>query len=117
MKKLINDPRNLVREVLEGLVDTTPGRVIFNTVIPDELGFVNQVMDRKGLKALIAQCYRELGPELLGDHGEPVVSPSGVARGAPRPPNTSTTRQACGSAPAVSSWRSQPRARSKSSAR
>jgi DNA-directed RNA polymerase subunit beta' len=47
-----------VREVVE----TTPGRVIFNTVIPDELGFVNQVMDRKALKSLIAQCYRELGP-------------------------------------------------------
>jgi DNA-directed RNA polymerase subunit beta' len=45
------------------LVDTTAGRVIFNSVIPDELGFVNQVMDRKGLKALIARCYRELGPE------------------------------------------------------
>jgi DNA-directed RNA polymerase subunit beta' len=44
------------------LVETTPGRVIFNTVIPDELGFINQVMDRKGLKALIAQCYRQLGP-------------------------------------------------------
>ncbi|HEX6140612.1 MAG TPA: DNA-directed RNA polymerase subunit beta', partial [Candidatus Limnocylindria bacterium] len=45
------------------LVETTPGRVIFNTVIPEELGFINQVMDRKALKALIAQCYRELGPE------------------------------------------------------
>ncbi len=44
------------------LIDTTPGRVIFNTVIPHELGYVNRVMDRKGLKALIAQCYRELGP-------------------------------------------------------
>jgi DNA-directed RNA polymerase subunit beta' len=44
------------------LVDTTPGRVIFNTVIPQELGYINRVMDRKGLKALIAQCYRELGP-------------------------------------------------------
>jgi DNA-directed RNA polymerase subunit beta' len=44
------------------LVDTTPGRVIFNTVIPEELGFINRIMDRKGLKALIAQCYRELGP-------------------------------------------------------
>jgi DNA-directed RNA polymerase subunit beta' len=50
------------REARTELVETTPGRVIFNTVIPDELGFVNQVMDRKGLKALIAQCYRELGP-------------------------------------------------------
>jgi DNA-directed RNA polymerase subunit beta' len=44
------------------LIETTPGRVIFNTVIPDELGYINRVMDRKGLKALIAQCYRELGP-------------------------------------------------------
>ncbi|MDP9468541.1 MAG: DNA-directed RNA polymerase subunit beta', partial [Chloroflexota bacterium] len=44
------------------LVETTAGRVIFNTVIPKELGFVNRIMDRKGLKALIAQCYRELGP-------------------------------------------------------
>jgi len=44
------------------LVETTPGRVIFNTVIPEELGYINRVMDRKGLKALIAQCYRELGP-------------------------------------------------------
>jgi DNA-directed RNA polymerase subunit beta' len=50
------------REMRTELLDTTPGRVIFNTVIPDELGFVNQIMDRKGLKALIAQCYRELGP-------------------------------------------------------
>ncbi len=44
------------------LLETTPGRVIFNTVVPPQLGFVNRVMDRKGLKALIAQCYRELGP-------------------------------------------------------
>ena len=27
---------------------------------PRELGFINRIMDRKGLKALIAQCYREL---------------------------------------------------------
>jgi DNA-directed RNA polymerase subunit beta' len=49
-------------EMRTELVETTAGRVIFNTVIPKELGFVNRVMDRKGLKALIAQCYRELGP-------------------------------------------------------
>jgi len=48
--------------IVHQLVDTTPGRVIFNTVIPNELGYVNRIMDRKGLKALIAQCYRELGP-------------------------------------------------------
>ena len=45
------------------LVETTAGRVIFNTVLPRELGFINQVMDRKALKDLIARCYRDLGPE------------------------------------------------------
>ncbi|MGH2429060.1 MAG: DNA-directed RNA polymerase subunit beta', partial [Candidatus Limnocylindria bacterium] len=45
------------------LVETTPGRVIFNTVLPRELGFANQVMDRKALKETIARCYRDLGPE------------------------------------------------------
>jgi DNA-directed RNA polymerase subunit beta' len=50
--------QTMVRE----LVETTPGRIIFNTVLPKELGFVNQVMDRKGLKELIARCYRDLGP-------------------------------------------------------
>ncbi|HET8776798.1 MAG TPA: DNA-directed RNA polymerase subunit beta', partial [Candidatus Limnocylindria bacterium] len=45
------------------VVDTTPGRVIFNAVLPREMGYSNQVMDRKALKAIIARCYRDLGPE------------------------------------------------------
>ncbi|MGK2874488.1 MAG: DNA-directed RNA polymerase subunit beta', partial [Nocardioides sp.] len=44
------------------VVDTTAGRVIFNQALPRELGFVNKVMDRKGLKEIIARCYRDLGP-------------------------------------------------------
>jgi DNA-directed RNA polymerase subunit beta' len=44
------------------LVTTTPGRVIFNTVLPEQLRFLNQTMDRKALKALIADCHRRLGP-------------------------------------------------------
>jgi DNA-directed RNA polymerase subunit beta' len=43
-------------------VHTTAGRLIFNSALPAELGFVNQIMDRKGLKELIARCYRDLGP-------------------------------------------------------
>jgi DNA-directed RNA polymerase subunit beta' len=45
------------------LVSTTAGRVIFNRVLPRELGYVNRVMDRRGLKELIARCYHELGPK------------------------------------------------------
>jgi DNA-directed RNA polymerase subunit beta' len=50
------------REVMERVV-TTPGRVVFNTVIAREQRFINKTMDRKALKALIADCYRRLGPE------------------------------------------------------
>ncbi|MEJ7803553.1 MAG: DNA-directed RNA polymerase subunit beta', partial [Candidatus Limnocylindria bacterium] len=45
------------------VVETTAGRVIFNRVLPQELGFVNKAMDRKSLKEIIARCYRDLGPE------------------------------------------------------
>ncbi len=44
------------------LVTTTPGRVVFNTVLPEQLRFLNTTMDRKSLKALIADCHRRLGP-------------------------------------------------------
>jgi len=44
------------------LLETTPGRVVFNTVLPEQLRFLNQTMDRKALKALIADCHRRLGP-------------------------------------------------------
>ncbi len=43
-------------------ITTTPGRVIFNTVLPEQLRFLDQTMDRKALKALIADCHRRLGP-------------------------------------------------------
>ena len=43
-----------------GLLKTTPGRVIFNEVIPDALGlpFINDTLDKKGLSNLVARCHR-----------------------------------------------------------
>jgi len=45
----------------QGMVRTTPGRVIFNDSLPEELRFVNEVVDRKILGKIVAQCYRRLG--------------------------------------------------------
>jgi DNA-directed RNA polymerase subunit beta' len=45
------------------LIDTTVGRIIFNEVLPDELGFRNEVLDKKGLKDLVAECSRKLDIE------------------------------------------------------
>ena len=43
------------------LLETTVGRLIFNEVVPPEIGFLNQAMDKKGLVDLVDKCYRKLG--------------------------------------------------------
>lgn len=50
-----------VRLVDQGIVTTTPGRVIFNESLPMDLRFKNKVMDKKALKDLMAECYRVYG--------------------------------------------------------
>jgi DNA-directed RNA polymerase subunit beta' len=43
------------------MVETTAGRVIFNREIPDELGYVNELLDRKMISQLVTECYKKLG--------------------------------------------------------
>ncbi len=42
---------------------TTVGRLIFNEVLPEELRFINNVMDKQSLKQVIAKCYKLAGSE------------------------------------------------------
>ena len=46
-----------------GIIETTPGRVIFNTIVPRELGFQNYVLRKKRLSELVLECYKKLGLE------------------------------------------------------
>ena len=46
---------------------TTPGRVLFNDVVPPALGFINDTMDKKRLENLVGDCYRRLGSEVTSD--------------------------------------------------
>jgi DNA-directed RNA polymerase subunit beta' len=46
------------------LIETTVGRCIFNIILPDELRFVNETMDKGKLKNLIGQSYYTQGPEV-----------------------------------------------------
>ncbi len=54
-----------VRDAKTGnqLIETTVGRIIFNEVVPEELGFRNQLMDKKAIKDLVAECSRQLDNE------------------------------------------------------
>ena len=45
-------------------LETSAGRIIFNEVLPPELGFLNEVMDKTALKNLIAKACRSLGNEV-----------------------------------------------------
>ena len=44
-------------------VETTVGRAIFNQILPDELRFVNESLDKGRVKDLVAKCYQKLGLE------------------------------------------------------
>jgi DNA-directed RNA polymerase subunit beta' len=50
-----------------GRVNTTVGRVLFNEVIPDGVGFQNDLMDKKTLRALVSRIHTELGQEATVD--------------------------------------------------
>ncbi|MCL0078231.1 DNA-directed RNA polymerase subunit beta' [Dehalococcoidia bacterium] len=47
----------------KGPIKTSVGRIIFNDALPDELGFRNELVDKKLLKRLTSECYRRLGNE------------------------------------------------------
>ncbi len=42
------------------LIETTIGRIIFNEVLPEELGFRNELMDKKAIKELVSECSHKI---------------------------------------------------------
>jgi DNA-directed RNA polymerase subunit beta' len=44
-------------------VETTVGRALFNQILPDELRYVNDVLEKGKLQDLVGACYQKLGPE------------------------------------------------------
>ncbi len=43
------------------LVETTVGRIIINDIVPDEIGFVNEVIGKKALKKVITKVIKGVG--------------------------------------------------------
>ena len=43
------------------MVDTTVGRLIFNEVLPEEIGFINRTIDKTDIKKITADVHRLLG--------------------------------------------------------
>jgi len=45
------------------MLTTSAGRLIFNSILPKEISFLNKVMDRKSLSQLTSMCLNRLGNE------------------------------------------------------
>ena len=60
VKVLINDLDESGLPVRH-IIETTVGRVIVNEVIPNELGFVNEVLSKKSLKKIITRVIKSVG--------------------------------------------------------
>ena len=52
-----------LNEPEERLLETTVGRVLFNRILPSEIRFVNAVLDKGGVKDLIAEIYEVCGQD------------------------------------------------------
>ena len=55
-------------EALSALIETTVGRVLFNHILPEELRFVNRVLDKSAIQELVSEIYY-----LLREDGTPAV--------------------------------------------
>ncbi len=62
-----DDHDNRLLKSQDRLVDTTVGRVLFNRILPPEMHFVNWVLDKGGLKDLVAVLYEVCGEERTPD--------------------------------------------------
>jgi DNA-directed RNA polymerase subunit beta' len=45
------------------IIDTSVGRLIFNKVVPEEMGFRNDAFDKKKLQSLVREAYRLFGSD------------------------------------------------------
>lgn len=48
-------------ELVNKLTETTVGRVIFNQVVPEQYGFINQLLTKKSLRDIIGEVLKETG--------------------------------------------------------
>jgi DNA-directed RNA polymerase subunit beta' len=52
-----------VRDATGKLMHTTVGRIIFNDILPKELGYINEDINKGALKSLIGRSYKMLGSD------------------------------------------------------
>lgn len=62
-KTWFNDQNDRMDKEEVRLIETTAGRAIFNDILPDSMRFTNQVLDKGGIRDLIAEIYDVAGQD------------------------------------------------------
>ncbi|MFV1859566.1 MAG: DNA-directed RNA polymerase subunit beta' [Anaerolineales bacterium] len=52
-----------LEQAVTRVIDTTVGRALFNSVLPEELRFVNRVLDKEAMQTLVGEIYHQLREE------------------------------------------------------
>jgi len=56
------DLHSAIRVRMNGtVVETTPGRILFNEILPEDFEFVNELVDSKKIKTIVGEIYRQVG--------------------------------------------------------
>ncbi len=53
--------------VESGIIETTPGRLLFNEILPPEIDFVNETVNKSKLKRIMAEVFTTKGQEATAD--------------------------------------------------
>ncbi|MEW6725571.1 DNA-directed RNA polymerase subunit beta' [Desulforudis sp. 1088] len=55
------DDETVNYDVRGQMLETTVGRIIFNSILPKDLPYINKIADKKVLAKVVDKCYRKLG--------------------------------------------------------
>jgi DNA-directed RNA polymerase subunit beta' len=59
----INIHEKIKLRIGDSIISTSPGRVLFNVIVPEKLGFQNYALRKKKLSSLVLDCYKKVGLE------------------------------------------------------
>ncbi len=57
----VTDPDGTGDNSIKKVIETTTGRVLFNDIVPDGYGYVNQLLTKKALRDIIGSIFKKMG--------------------------------------------------------
>src|SRR5690606_11928874 len=60
-QKIVDLHAKILVKVDGEIIDTSVGRVLFNDVVPKEVGFINEVLTKKNLRSIISRVLKATG--------------------------------------------------------